>query len=329
MRIGERKISVIIPSYNRVQVLGRAINSVLAQTFQDFEIIVVDDGSTDHTGDFIRKIQADNPQIVIRYFFQQNQGPAAARNLGIEKSSGEYIAFLDSDDEWVPQKLERQIACLEAQAEKDRVGIVFSDISYISRGIVKYEGFLKRDFYQHLFREDMNKMTTFLKNCYILTSTVMIPKLVLNTVGMFDAEYHIAEDYDLFIRIFKKYTFVFLPEPLVKRHMDGDNLMRHSEKYYQNSILLFSRLCDDDSFSETEKNVIKQRLKGFYCALGYYYFDQRKFKNAKDFLRKALRSREFLKVGYCLILASLPEKMFWFLKNLKNRCSWPRKTNER
>ncbi len=103
------RISIIIPAYNRADVLPRAINSVLSQTFTDYEIIVVDDASTDETSAVARNF--NGPVHVIRH--EVNRGPAAARNTGIEATSGAYVAFLDSDDEWMPEKLGRQIGLLE------------------------------------------------------------------------------------------------------------------------------------------------------------------------------------------------------------------------
>ena len=102
------KVSVIIPTYNRSSVLSRAIDSVLRQSFKDFELIVVDDGSTDNTKELIEKYSDQ-----ITYIYQDNKGVSAARNKGLEHAKGEWIAFLDSDDEWKKKKLEKQIAFIE------------------------------------------------------------------------------------------------------------------------------------------------------------------------------------------------------------------------
>ena len=106
------KVSVIIPTYNRAEYLPDAIDSVLAQTFRDFEVIIIDDGSTDNTREIIEKYIKRYPQI-IRPFYQMNSGASVARNKGIEEARGEYIAFLDSDDVWLSKKLERQVSVLE------------------------------------------------------------------------------------------------------------------------------------------------------------------------------------------------------------------------
>ncbi|MBI4683838.1 MAG: glycosyltransferase family 2 protein [Nitrospirae bacterium] len=110
-------VSVIIPTYNRADFLPQTIQSILNQTYQDWELIVVDDGSKDITEDIVDGFKAKDRKI--EYFYQVNKGAGAARNSGIRKSSGNYIAFLDSDDEWLPEKLERQVDFMRNNPEYD------------------------------------------------------------------------------------------------------------------------------------------------------------------------------------------------------------------
>jgi glycosyltransferase involved in cell wall biosynthesis len=114
-------VSVIIPTYNRAHLIGRAIQSVLKQTYQDFEVIVVDDGSIDNTEEVVKKIQENR---VYYYKHDKNKGGSAARNTGISLAKGEYIAFQDSDDEWLPEKLEKQIGVFNNQTKN--VGVVYT-----------------------------------------------------------------------------------------------------------------------------------------------------------------------------------------------------------
>ena len=128
-------VSIIIPTYNRAHLIDRSIQSVLNQTYQDFELIVVDDGSTDNTEDIIRQFQEKDKRI--KYIkHDKNKGGSAARNTGIKNSRGEYIAFQDSDDEWFPEKLEKQIEIIECTDPK--VGIVYSDMFKIYNKNIKY-----------------------------------------------------------------------------------------------------------------------------------------------------------------------------------------------
>ncbi|GAH83893.1 unnamed protein product, partial [marine sediment metagenome] len=121
-------VSVIIPTYNRADMVGRAIQSVINQTYQDFEIIIIDDASTDNTREVAREFQEREKRI--KYFKHEiNKGGGAARNTGIKNSKGEYIAFLDSDDEWYPEKLEKQIEIFNKNDEN--LGVVYSGVFYI------------------------------------------------------------------------------------------------------------------------------------------------------------------------------------------------------
>src|SRR5207302_6057969 len=107
-------VSAVIPTYNRDHLLKNAIDSILAQTYSVHEVIIVDDGSTDGTGEMVRSyIREKRSQVIIRYIRQENQGQSAALNRGIERASGEWIAFLHSDDTWLPEKLERQFRTIE------------------------------------------------------------------------------------------------------------------------------------------------------------------------------------------------------------------------
>lgn len=116
-------VSVIIPTYNRAHLVGRAIQSVLNQTYKDFELIIVDDGSTDNTEDIIKKYQKKDERI--KYIRRKkNKGGSVARNTGINAAIGEYIAFLDSDDEWLTEKLERQMKVFKSTSSE--VGVVYS-----------------------------------------------------------------------------------------------------------------------------------------------------------------------------------------------------------
>src|SRR4030042_1812239 len=165
------KVSVIIPTYNRAHFILEAIQSVLAQTYADYEIIVVDDGSTDNTKDVLRTY-GDK----LKYFYQNNRGPAAARNLAISKSEGEYIAFLDSDDVWMPNRLEVQVPVLDDNPD---LAFICSDARVVdSRG---------REI--NIWRKAKNNNKTFeslREENFISTLTVLMRRACFNAVGGFD-----------------------------------------------------------------------------------------------------------------------------------------------
>ena len=203
---------MIITTYNREHFVREAIESVLNQTFQDYELIVVDDGSEDNT---YKSICAYRPKI--RYIFQPNAGPSAARNTGIHLSRGEWISFLDSDDIWKKDKLEKQIQALQ---EEPQFKVCYTDEVWIRNGRfvnprkrhTKYSGWI----YLHC-----------LPLCIISPSSVIIHRSVLEKVDLFDTSLPVAEDYDLWLRITALYPVKLLPQKLIiKRGGHPDQLSR-------------------------------------------------------------------------------------------------------
>ncbi len=209
------KVSVIIPTYNREKYITETINSVLKQTYSDYEIIVVDDGSTDNTEQLIKEQFGDK----IIYLFKTNGGPASARNLGIRVAKGEYIAFLDSDDLWMPEKLEIQIDYMDAHPE---CGLSFTKaLSFIADSISQYEDM-----------ELMYNITTSptLKNLiqgnFIPNLTVITQKRCIDDVGGFDERKELIgkEDYELWIRVAMNYSIACIPRVLARYQLHGENL---------------------------------------------------------------------------------------------------------
>lgn len=204
-------ISIIIPTYNRAELLENSVLSAIRQTYKETEILIVDDGSTDNTQDVVKKIQTKFPQKTIRYIKQeQNQGPAVARNTGITESLGEYIAFLDSDDAWMEDKLSKQMKALEASRED--TAMVYCE--YIYHDIHGEEGISpSRELKPEI--KSGNMLLSLLVIPMIGTPTMLIKKKCLLDVGMFDVTLRSLEDYELSLRIAKRYKIVFLAEPLM------------------------------------------------------------------------------------------------------------------
>lgn len=197
------RVSVIIPTYNRAHLVHEAVDSVLTQTFRDLEVIIVDDGSTDDTSAVLAMYT--DPRV--RVIYQENQGKGAARNTGIRAACSEYVAFLDSDDLWLPHKLERQLAMLTNHSPRawgytDAYGFdgETKQILYVfSQQHQQYEGLVER----HLILRD-----------FIATSTTIVQRLVFKEVGMFSHAPR-AQDWDLWLRIAVNYPICRVPEALV------------------------------------------------------------------------------------------------------------------
>jgi glycosyltransferase involved in cell wall biosynthesis len=198
-------ISVIIPTYNRAHLVGRAILSVLQQTYRDFEIIVVDDSSADNTEEVVKSFDDER----IRYFKRnKNRGGAAARNTGVKLAQGKFIAFLDSDDEWFPEKLRKQIALINKSP--DSVGAVYC-LHYSQDDSL---GYIIRPSTYSLGRGDVYYL---LLNgwCPPSTSLFMLHTRVFEKSGLFDESLTSFQDYDLWIWVAKHCEFEFVNELFV------------------------------------------------------------------------------------------------------------------
>ena len=200
-------VSVIIPTYNRAPFIERAIHSVLQQTYNDLEVIVVDDASTDDTWDRVAALQnVDHRVCYIRH--KTNQGAQVARNAGIQAARGEYIAFLDSDDEWLPQKLERQMAVFLKGA--DPLGVVYCDMEMV------YQNKRTTKEWRPHYRGAI--YSKILCGWSAGTSTFVIKRDYLEKVGGFDENIHAYQEWDLCIRLARICEFDYVPEVMVLYH---------------------------------------------------------------------------------------------------------------
>jgi glycosyltransferase involved in cell wall biosynthesis len=205
------KVTVVIPVFNRQAALGRAIESVLAQTCQDFEIIVVDDGSTDRPCAYVTAL-ADRRITLIRH--EQNRGGGAARNTGIRAGSAAYVAFLDSDDQWLPTKLERQLEVFERSSE--RVGLVYTGAERVLA-----DGRVVR----HIPRRQVDLSRVLLtENVVGETSVGMVRRSALDATGAFDESLPSCQDMDLWLRLCERFGAEVVPEALVRVAKGNDSV---------------------------------------------------------------------------------------------------------
>ena len=223
------RVSVIIPTYNSATFLPETIESVLAQTYEDYEIIVVDDGSTDSTKEVL-----DPYSDKIKYIYQQNHGAGSARNTGIKHSQGEYIAFLDADDIWLPEKLHIQANYLDNNPE---IAMVYSQSLRISVG---GKSLSKKSRDRNLpSGEVFNKL--FLRNFILTCTAVMVRKRVLNTIGLFNESLITSEDWDLWLRIAREFKVSGIGKYLCKRRQLSESLSRNREIVYKSRRLVIEQ----------------------------------------------------------------------------------------
>jgi len=206
------KVSVIIPTYNRASLLKEAVDSVLAQDYRNFELIVVDDGSTDQTSEILNAFRRE-----ITILRRHNQGVSSARNAGINAASGSLVAFLDSDDLWLPQKLSKQVDFFNANPESQ---ICQTEEIWI-RNKVRVNPKKRHKKISGMIFEPS------LELCLVSPSAVMIKKSLFETVGLFDESLPACEDYDLWLRISCRYPVHLIDTPLIiKRGGHADQLSR-------------------------------------------------------------------------------------------------------
>ncbi len=216
------KVSVVIPVYNRTYFLRKAIQSVLDQTYSNFEIIVVDDNSNISISNIIKKIVKNFNDSRIYYISHGvNRGVSAARNTGIRASNGSHIAFLDTDDEWLPEKLNEQIKIFKNESNK--LGAVYCGVKYIDgKGNSINKEWVpnkKGNIYEDLL----------FKNCVGGCSNVVVKKECFDRVGVFDENFPVCQDLDMWIRIAKEYKFSFVKKCLVKYRIHPEQQTKHHD----------------------------------------------------------------------------------------------------
>ena len=302
---GHPKVSVVVPTYNRTGFLRAALASALAQTLQDFEIIVVDDASQSDTEKVIRQFE-DNRITLIRH--ETNQGVSAARNTGVASSKGKYIAFLDDDDEWLPHKLEKQLRVLE---NNPSVGVVYTGsfaIDASSRQIVNQLMPKERGY---LFEK------LCVQKSIAPTSSFLLRKHCFEKVGLFDPYLEFGEDFDMWLRISKEFEFEYLEEPLVRFSVaDGrcslsanyEVMIRGKEAQLRKHAYLFAQ--DSKNYSRCYLGLgvlhcysgnVKKGRESFIKAIKIYPFEPRHYFNlflsvlgAKNFKKWKILKEDWL-----------------------------------
>lgn len=237
-------VSVVIPTYDRAELVVRALHSVLAQTRPPDEVIVVDDGSTDDT---VERIRAQFPTV--RLLAQPNRGVSAARNTGIRAATGEWIALLDSDDEWLPFKLERQL-----RAVANETLLCHGDEIWIRRGRRVNPMKKHRKYGGHIFEK-------CLPLCVISPSSVLLPRQLLDAVGLFDESLPACEDYDLWLRVTARFPVVYVDEPLIVKHGGHDDqLSRRHWGMDRFRIAALEKILASDALDEHQRAAARSIL---------------------------------------------------------------------
>ena len=290
------QVSVIIPTYNSARYVVEAVESVLAQTWQDFEILVIDDGSTDETEQLMRRYE--NP---VRYLCQANGGVAVARNRGIRESRGRYIAFLDADDTWLPYKLERQINVL---LEHPNVRACYSTFTIVDAELNPLG--ISRSQRQGSALEDL------LTGGNIIGSicTVLCERSLFDVVGGFDPKLSQCADWDMWVRLAARTEFLYLDEPLVTYRQHDANMSRNASLLEHDSLQVLNKGFAMPELSDALRAQRRAAFARNYMVLAGTYFHARRYR---DFVRCAARAvtMDFHQIGY---LTAFPARIATRLK---------------
>lgn len=270
-------VSVITPTYQSAHTLPRAIRSVQSQTFRNWEMIIVDDGSTDNTREVVESLAQVDSRI--KYIFQENQGQAVARNRAVEVASGKYVAFLDADDEWKPKKLTTQLEIFEKVPD---VKIIFTDS--MNTNLVDNTSDTFSD--QHKTTLESLKMETALpdfciivddqlritihKSNFIHTSSVMMLLTVFQGVNGFNPLCRGTEDHDLWVRLAVNHHFGYLRLVSAIRYKSQESVSYRSEKWLKELIRFHKMYLDRSEYCDLHE-ISQAHLRSIYRSLARYY----------------------------------------------------------
>jgi len=309
-------VSVVIPTYNARQFLNQAVASVANQTFRNLEVIIVDDGSTDGTEP---PSQAQMGDIPLRYVRQSNQGPSAARNRGLAEAAGEFIAFLDADDLWLPSKLEHQMQYFRQHFD---YGLVYTDIAYTdAAGKVVAPSAFKvighdpgRGGEGWVFERE-------LLNNFIFPSTVVMRRCIFDDVGLFDPRLVPAEMTDLFLRISRRYQVGCVPLTLAKRRRHKEALTATFELgALPARIDLVNRYSTAGQLRPIARLKVRRLLATLHVRWGRYQLGNGERRAARRLLLQGLRHWPSGQALALLGLACFPAALLRRVKGWRARC---------
>jgi glycosyltransferase involved in cell wall biosynthesis len=277
-------VSVVIPAYNAGCFLPETLASVFNQSYSNYEIIVVDDGSTDGTSEALQPYEGR-----IRYLYQQNRGPSAARNTGIRAALGTYVALLDGDDLWNRDRLKLQVDFLE---QNPQIGLVFSDMEEFDHEKTLCRSLLERS----LLRSEMisgrpvlDAARKLLVEDFIPTSTVLIRKECLAQTGLFDENLYFAEDRELWLRVAAAFPIAVVPVVLGRKRVHGFNLTKKSaEQTLRTRIGIWKKTRRALPAPATNR-LLDPLLADAHLELGYILLEKDQRREARQVGLRSLR----------------------------------------
>ena len=314
-------VSIVMPAYDAEKYVAESIRSVLDQTYSNWELIVVDDGSTDGTGDIVQNFSATDSRI--KYFFQQNGGQGKARNTGIENSVGELIAFLDADDLWVSEKLTLQLEAME----KTNADVVFGDAYIFSEdetagGTTTFSAICPDFIYGEHSGNDVFKLL-FAYN-RIPTLTVLTRKDILQEVALFDEDrkYQNCEDYDLWLKLAKSGAVFFgMKEKLAKYRRHSASMMNNDSRLLKSMTAVVRKHSYDSGLDSSD---VKRTVRNLYRSLISTLIEENKIAEARVYMKEfaAWDGNSLIASTQRLLIKVTPKQFNYISKECLYRIEW-------
>lgn len=325
MNILKPKVSIVITTYNNSKYITEAINSVLEQDYENKEIIVIDDASDDNTEELITVLKEKHPISYLKK--KENQGPGAARNLGIAASKGEYICFLDADDIYLPSNINKKIEIFNYHKD---IGLAFSDFYWQDDPnrfdncphLKNKDNFIcllpnrKRNIEHTIFPAGMYQL--IIPSGFPHTSTCMIKRDVLKKVGLFRSDIRNFEDLDMWFKLIMKFSSAYVNEPLSIYKKYRGSLARHTSKYYKCKIIFLRDVLTRSDINDEAKKLVENYMIKSLSRYSVELFREAKYnkshKNYKQLLKKKFKIKTILMLTITLLPANLIELLKKFKK---------------
>lgn len=268
-------ITVITPTFNRERFIGEAIESVMKQTYDNLEHFIIDDGSEDNTKELVENYQKKDGRI--HYFYQENQGQSAARNIGLKHARGDYICFLDSDNYWFLNKLEKSLTGFQKYPETD---ILYGDCVAVNeagdvisrKGMKRHSGYIA---------------PLLLRDNFVSMNTSMVRKRCFEEMGGFEAKDRLSEDYELWLRFSSKYRFYYLPEYLAYYRVMENQISSDKKSRFKANETIILNFLEKYQTSVTSAEA-RKGLCAFYTRKARYYASIGEKKAALEAIGKAV-----------------------------------------
>jgi glycosyltransferase involved in cell wall biosynthesis len=318
-------VSVIIPAYNCARLIDETLRSVYKQTYTNWEIILIDDGSTDDT----KAVLAPHMNR-IRYYFQRNQGTAAARNAGLQMARGELFAFLDNDDIWLPEKLDLQVRAIQTWRD---CGLVFTDGKTFDESGVLRDSLISRHLdgwiHEHatidpLIAKGWLSQEFFLKNHISSASSVLVQKACIEAVGGFDERIAVTDDYDLWLRIAQRFPIALILSCLYMWRWREDSqsgpLVRRQHRWNEAAITVLEKHWPNGP--PEIRAAVRTRLSELYWSCGWAYFDEKRFHESRKMFLKCLHyNKVFVPAVLSLVASHFSPSFIDGLRSVKRQLS--------